>query len=191
MAPDNSEVWEREISAITYEPSAPDDELQSLPVERLALLRVSRAMNREASQMFYGQRFRFLEPREIIQVDHGVYHGILALEAFFADRPTAASRNQFSEIELDLRPVQHPDRVDNEIDYVGRNVTMREFGTNTRLNWTDGLDRLPMVADILRPMPFQHLHLHFEDNAPWWYDFRITVSGQMFFINHQNLPTTI
>lgn len=184
----NLAAWEREVESITYELAAADDELQRLPAERLALLRVSRAMNQEAGGLFYRQRFSFLTPREIIQADHSVYHGILALEAFLNDRTDA---NRLSDIEIDLRPVHHPDLVDDRYDYAGRDVTMRAVGPGPRFNWTDGLDRLPVVAERLRDMRFQHLHLHFDGHAPYWWEFRITVSVQIFSINRQNLPTMI
>ncbi|KAG6365666.1 hypothetical protein INS49_007277 [Diaporthe citri] len=176
--PEDLAPWEREVAAITYEPAAPDDALQSLPVERLALLRVSRAMNQEAGGLFYRQRFSFTNPREIIRDDNGTYFGILALEAFLTDR-TDATRDRLSDIEIDLRMLQHPDLRDDRLDYAGREVTMREYGQSPRLNWTNGLDRLPFLADRLREMPFWHLHLHFDGVAPLWYEFRITDPRQV------------
>lgn len=170
----NTEVWQREVAAMTYEPTATDEELARLPGERLGLLGVSRETNREAGGLFYQQLFRFFRARDqtLVAADHGVHHAIMAADAFFAGR-SPRNLNQFSNIYLDLAPVYLPTE-DHSTNPFRRGVPTVDMNRNA----TNGLDRLGSLAGRLRQMPFQHLHvlLNVNETPLPWYTRRITVS---------------
>lgn len=167
------ENWRREVAAITYEPTAMDEDLATLPGERLGLLRVSRETYREAGGLFYQQEFRFHRARDVncVAPDHGVYHAIMAADAFFADR-SAENMNMFSNITLNLDSVYLPQQ-DNSTDP----FTRGRARVDRRLNASDGRDRLGSLAGRLRQMPFERLQLYSSERPLNWYDRRITVSG--------------
>lgn len=173
--------WERETAAITYEASLDDDALAELPYagERLSLLCVSKRFREDAGHFFFARNFRFTHPRDQnrISEDEGIFHGILAADAFFTNR-SAYNRNQFTQIELDLTEAT-PDRgVD---DPVYRSVVM-EPSSNRPLNFVDGLDRLKNLSNTLRQMRFQDLKLNFGGVPHPWLRRKITVSGPILLM---------
>lgn len=167
----------REIAATTYEAYASDDALAELPSDPLALLRASREVRREASATFF-QSLRFTHPRNFIRADDWVHHGILAAEAFFTDQ-SAYVRRQVRHIELDLG-ASPPLRGGPTSDVGNRSLTqpfMRNPPTDTN-NWTNGLDRLDILSNILRQMDFRHLTLNFTGLPDRWWALGVTVSGE-------------
>lgn len=173
----------REMAAITYEASASDDALAELPSDSLALLRVSRDMRYEAGEIFF-QHFRFTHPRDLVQADNYIYHGIMAAEAFFTDR-SANERRRFRQIEIDLGP-SPPVRGGPAADIENTALTGRmmdspqrtEPTSHTPSNWTNGLNRLGNLSNILRQMEFQHLTLNFTGQPVTWWERGVTVSGE-------------
>lgn len=185
---DSLRPWEREVASITYETVADDAALAGLP-QRFALLRVSRLFNQDAGSFFYSRRFRFSHPREqnILPADDGIYHGILAADAFFTNRSTL-SREQISEIELDLTPgpaLRHPPHS----GLAPSSRAMDPPGSIGEHNFMNGLDSLDNLSNTLRQMPFQHLRLNFSGRAPNWRRRRITVSSRILFVHH-GIPIT-
>lgn len=182
-----NEPWQREMAAITYEPSASDKALEQFPADRLGLLTVSRLVRAETVGLFFSQRFRFTHPREenMIRWDANIHHGIMAAETFFTNRPQWFL-DQFSEIELDLT-VAPPARDPPPVGRPGGMEVMRAPADDRiragEYNWTDGLMNLPSLANILDRMPFQHLRLNFGGAAPRWREEHTTVSGRILVPN--------
>lgn len=183
----NIPMWERETAAITYEASIDDDALAELPYagERLSLLCVSKRFREDAGHFFFARNFRFTQPRNenMIPEDEGIFHGILAADAFFTNRSTY-NRNQFTQIELDLTEPT-PDRGVGDPEY--RPVVM-ESSSNQSLNFVDGLDRLENLSNTLRQMPFQDLKLTFGGIPHPWLRRKITVSGPILFMSTIGFP---
>lgn len=172
----------REIAAITYEAYAGDDALAELPSDPLALLRVSREVRSEAGATFF-QSFQFTHPRNPIGDDWWVHHGILAAEAFFTDR-SVYFRSQFRNIEIDLG-ASAPLRRGPTSDPLNVELTrfmMRNPRTNSTSNWTNGLDRLGILSNILRQMEFRRLTLNFTGAPPRWWQLGVTVSGGPLYL---------
>lgn len=167
----------REMAAITYEAYASDGALAELPSDPLALLRVSREVRQEAGATFF-QSFRFTHPRNRRGADDWVHHGILAAETFFTDQP-ARVRRQVRHIELDLG-ASEPLRGGPTSDVGNRSLerTMMPDPETDSNNWTNGLDRLDFLSDILRQMDFRHLTLNFTGQPGRWWEMGVTVSGE-------------
>lgn len=181
---DEVPIWLRETAAWTYESRAEDQEIRNIPANRLALMRVSRRFREEAGEIFFGENFHFRIPRKSnrIQADQGVFHSILAAEAFFSRRE--ATQQQFRQLEFDLWRCSNPVTQDPGSNFenavmLGDRPQMR--GNQANLLWTDGLDRLERLSNQLRNMNFQHLRLNFRNRPPAWWVQRLTVSGQVFF----------
>lgn len=182
FAADEVPIWVREAAAYTYETRATDEELQQIQGNRLGLLLVSRRLREEAGEVFYAQNFHFRIARKFnrIPADQGVYHSILAAEAFLNRRE--ASLQQFRRLEFDLWRVANPERTGSNFEgaAMGLDRPQRVRGSMLNLLWTNGLDRLGGLSNTLRGMSFQHLRLNFRNPAPRWWRERITVSGQIF-----------
>lgn len=183
----NIPIWERETAAVTYEASLDDDALAALPYagERLSLLCVSQRFREDAGQFFFARNFRFTNPRNQNRIpeDEGIFHGILAADAFFTNR-SAYNRNQFTQIELDLTEAIPDPRIE-ETQY--RSFVM-ESSNDRPLNFVDGLDRLKNLSSTLRQMPFQDLKLTFGGIPHPWLRRNITVSGPILFMSTIGIP---
>lgn len=169
---------QRERQAFTYELHAGNDALAELANDPLALLRVSRDVRQEASEIFL-QSFRFTHPRVLMLQDSLIHHGILAAESFLTDQP-ANVRRQIRHIELDLGaepPLRgHPP---TDIEIPNNSLTspiMRNARTGENL-WTNGLDRLDILSNIMRQMGFRRMTLNFIGTPPRWWELGVTVSG--------------
>lgn len=170
----------RERQAFTYELHAGNDALAELGNDPLALLRVSRDVRQEASEIFL-QSFRFTHPRVLESQDRAIHHGILAAESFLTDQP-ANVRRQIRHIELDLGagpPLRRDPPIDVEMENnPGNSLTspmMQSVRTGENI-WTNGLDRLDILSNIMRPMEFRHMTLNFIGRPPGWWGLGVTVS---------------
>lgn len=171
--------FQREIAAITFEANAEDHELAVLPSDPLALLRVSREMRYDAGTFFF-ERFRFTHPRYGLQIDDRIHLGILAAETFFTNR-SASFLEQFRGIELDLG-MTAPLRPTSDIDYPQLGWYMMGDYRTGDYNWTNGIDRLGNLTNILGQMQFWDLALNFTGQPPNFWRRGVTVSGGSLFL---------
>lgn len=176
---------QRERSAFTYELHAGNDALAKLANDPLALLRVSRDVRWEASEIFL-QSFRFTHPRVLTSQDslRTIHHGILAAESFLTDQPVNVRRH-IRHIELDLG-AGPPLRGDLTTDVeMGNNSLTSSMMANVRTGrnlWTNGLDRLDILSNIMRQMEFRRMTLNFIGRPPRWWALGVTVSGAPLYL---------
>lgn len=173
----------RERAAITYEAYADDDSLAQLPSDPLALLRVSSEVRYEANAVFL-QHLRFTHPRDLILLDDITHLGILAAEAFLTDRPDHV-RRQIGHIELDMSqspPVRGGPTSESNL---GPDSLTSSMMAGSRLGaalWTNGIDRLDILSNMLRQMEFRHMTLNFTGRPPTWWAMGITVSEERLYL---------
>lgn len=181
---DEVPIWIRETATFTYEPAASDEDLQRLADNRLGLVNTNnRQLSEEAGSVFYAQNFHFTLPREVnrIEADQGMYHSILAAEAFLRHRRW--SWPYIRALGFDLWqtwvPRNREEDFDGEIFEAYPEDSMpQEPQEGNWLQWTNGLGRLGRLVRTLNDLPnFQHLRLNFRNRAPPWYTRGIHVSG--------------
>lgn len=114
----------------------------------------------------------------ILQEDIGVFHSILAAEAFLRHR--RFSQAYIRALELQMWQTGDPENPGREFrGDVEAMDSDRTNLTNQRIGWTDGVGRLGHLATALNGLPnLQHLSLVFRNRAPSWHFDGVYVGDQ-------------